>query len=53
MRGIYWTGDRHKLSSRAATEGHCVALVMPDSDGSMWIGEPMPDGRDGSPWNDL
>jgi hypothetical protein len=36
-----------------AMEGHCVALAMPDSDGSMWIGEPMPDGRDGSTWNDL
>jgi hypothetical protein len=24
-----------------------------EADGSMWVGEPKVDGRDGSPWNDL
>ena len=36
-----------------AMEGHCVAVLMPEADGSMWVGEPTVDGRDGRPWNDL
>ena len=36
-----------------AMEGHCVAVLLPEANGSMWVGEPKVDGRDGSPWNDL
>jgi hypothetical protein len=32
---------------------HCVAVLMPEADGAMWVGEPTVDGRDGSPCNDL
>jgi hypothetical protein len=32
-----------------AMEGHCVAVLIPDADGSMWVGKPMVDGRLSSP----
>src|SRR5262249_14985351 len=36
-----------------AMEDHCLAVLIPDADSSMWVGKPMVGSRDGGPWNDL